>query len=197
MGPGTPDSAELDRFFQSLSRSVRRELASEAGAKYDRLLYAVSFPYRDQDFGRVLDFVGHSTGGYAHEAVLVSALQRLPYPVLARAPLAESDPHAWSAILHFHDPSYPLYTAQAKRSLRRLGYGLSSSSPYVDYVAAVDDLKERCPAWAVPETHWFLARLLQVGLHAWARPVPSLAEDRDPIEVAAAEDEESEGFEEC
>ncbi|MBI4393065.1 MAG: hypothetical protein HY556_04595 [Euryarchaeota archaeon] len=81
-------------------------------------------------------------------------------------------------MLHFQDPSYPLFTTDAAGSLRRVGFPPIVARSYWSYVKAIDVLKEAVPASAVPETNWFLARLIQVALDWWNRP-PSLLTSRE------------------
>lgn len=144
------------------------------GAAYDRVLYATSMPITQADVARSLGFAGFEKRppGLPREDGLRGLLDENSYPQLASLVPQGVASGAWSAILHFHDPSYPLDSSDARRGLAHLGYKITDHDPYATFVAAVDDLKDRAPARAVPETHWFLSRLIQVGLERWGRGVP-------------------------
>lgn len=150
------------------------EIQGPIGAAYDRVIYATGMPVSDADVSRSLGFAGFDERPVSlpRGQELRELIEAHPYPRLARRAPRGIAVEAWSAILHFHDPSYPLDTPDARRGLAHLGYKITEGTPYSAYVAAVDDLKERAPAIAVPETHWFLSRLVQVGLEFWGRGVP-------------------------
>ncbi|MBI2078682.1 MAG: hypothetical protein HYT80_09995 [Euryarchaeota archaeon] len=169
MRPARPDGNTVDWFFEGLVAAVLEELDSPAGAAYDRTLYAIGMEYGAVDARRALDYaVGPRHGATPTDKVLAS-LGQTPYPRLARRRLPGQGIRGTAAILHFFDASYPLHTEPAERALVELGFELPSPLQYVDYVHAIDRLKERCPASAVPESNWFLSRILQVGLEAWSR----------------------------
>jgi hypothetical protein len=170
---GRPEGGALGPFFRALRASVLTAWTSREGYAYDRVIYAVAYPYGEGDLERVLAFVGKK-----NEAKLLPSLGPLNrllldtvYPDLApRAPRGMSA-EAWSAVLHFLDPSYPLANPSANDALGALGFKLPlrlKASDYPAFVAALDVLKEKAPVWAVPETNWYLARVLEVGLEAFA-----------------------------
>jgi hypothetical protein len=166
-------SAASARFFRALRDGVVRAWTSPEGYAYDRVIYAVAYPYRAGDVARVLAYVGRSAEADALPplAALNRTLTQSRYPDLADEAPPGVSVEAWSAVLHFLDPSYPLANAQAAQALRAMGERLPEEltpASYAAYVAAVDRLKERAPVWAVPETNWYLARVIEVGLEAFA-----------------------------
>ena len=172
------DKRAFDTFFRGLRAEVVRAWISKRGLAYDSVQYAVRYPYRSGDVERILKWAG-----CAPERTRLPPLRALnaqltshSYPSLAtRAPPGVSA-KAWSAVLHFCDPSYPLSTPEAEAGLRALGFNVGtqgSAADYAKYLAAVDELKDRAPMWAVPETNWYLARVLEVGLAARAAPLQS------------------------
>jgi hypothetical protein len=167
-----PDARALERFFHRLRGDVLSAWVSKAGLSYDRVLYGVAYPYQKGDVVRVLGWARcrNEHARLPPLAALNKELASYPYPHLAsRAPRGVSG-LAWSCILHFCDPSYPVLTAKARAGLRNLGFKLGktrTAAEYARYLEAVDLLKELAPVWAVPETNWYLARILEVGLEAW------------------------------
>lgn len=175
MPRGKRESPATDAFFRALRGHVLSAWTSPSGFAYDRVIYAVGYPYRKGDLERVLAFAGRKDEARALPplAALNRQLTDSAYPQLAGEAPAGISAEAWSAVLHFLDPSYPLATKEAAAALRRLGVELPpslSTSSYPAYVAAIDRLKEHAPVWAVPETNWYLARVLEVGLEAYAQP---------------------------
>jgi hypothetical protein len=161
-------------FFRALRESVLKAWTSPQGYAYDRVIYAVGYPYRRGDLERALAFAGRANEAAALPplAALNAALAASTYPDLAAEAPPGMSAEGWSAVLHFLDPSYPLATKEAAAALRALGARLPdelSAKSYPAYVAAVDALKDEAPMWAVPETNWYLARVIEVGLAAWAR----------------------------
>lgn len=173
MPSGRPNQRALDVFFRSLRADVVRAWVSKRGLAYDRVQYAVAYPYGAGDIDRILRWAG--CGAEAKRLPPLRALNdeltSHSYPALAtRAPPGVSA-KAWSAVLHFCDPCYPLATPEAEEGLRALGFNVGAAGSavnYAKYLAAVDELKDRAPMWAVPETNWYLARVLEVGLAARA-----------------------------
>ena len=173
MPRGRREPRPFDAFFRGLRRDVLRAWTSPEGFAYDRVIYRVGYPYRDGDIERVLAFAGRKDEGAKLPGLprLNRTLVDSRYPELASEAPAGVSAEAWSAVLHFLDPSYPLATKEAAAALRALGVALPASltaASYPAYVAAMDLLKEAAPVWAVPETNWYLARVLEVGLEAWA-----------------------------
>jgi hypothetical protein len=170
---GKPEGGALSPFFRALRASVLDAWTSREGYAYDRVIYAVGYPYRKGDLERVLAFAGRKEE--AKHFPPLGPLNRLliesRYPELARLAPKGVSVEAWSAVLHFLDPSYPLAKAAANEALVALGFNLPARLKATDYpafVAALDVLKEKAPMWAVPETNWYLARVLEVGLGAFA-----------------------------
>lgn len=165
-----PDPFRLQCFYDSLPILVASRLSGPEARAYDHVLYTVAQPYRPRDIALVLAYARAATSPTAVPPATRAqlALGALAYPRFAGAAPAGLDAGAWSAVLHFHDPSYPLDTPAARAGLRSLGFD-EAEGDYPGYVAVLDQLKERAPASAVPETHWFLARLLQAGLEAWVQ----------------------------
>jgi hypothetical protein len=186
---GRPSADSALPFFKALRRLVVEAWTSPEGYAYDQVIYAVGYPYRPGDLERVLAFAGRS-----HEARLfppLAALNRLltdsGYPELAGEAPSGVSAESWSAVLHFLDPSYPLATRGAAAALRAMGERLPeevTASSYPAYVASVDRLKEQAPVWAVPETNWYLARVIEVGLGAFLGAQPGAA--RRPAAAARA-----------
>jgi hypothetical protein len=170
---GTREGQALRPFFRALRGSVVKAWQSPEGYAYDHVIYSVGYPYREGDIERALAFAGRKAEAprLPPLARLNRALTASSYPELADEVPEGLSAQGWSAVLHFLDPSYPLATDGAAAALRALGVKLPESltpRSYAAYVAAVDRLKEAAPAWAVPETNWYLARVLEVGLAAWA-----------------------------
>jgi len=168
-----PEARALSPFFEGLKQRVLSSWQSKEGLAYDRVLYAVSYPYAKQDIDRVLAWAG----GALERASLppLRELNRMlmsrPYPQVA--PLAPEglSAQSWSALLHFLDPSYPLATDRSYAGVQALGFALPQrldTTAYPRYLAALDTLKDEAPVFAVPETNWYLARVIQVGLERWA-----------------------------
>ena len=173
----------LDGFFRSLRASILEAWSSPEGFAYDRVLYAVGYPYRTEDLSRVLKWAGRPSEERALPPLkrLNETLTRSVYPELASGAPPGVSIEAWSAILHFLDPSYPLATPGANRGLLALGFPVAealSPTSYAAYLEALDELKERAPVWAVPETNWYLARVIEVGLEAFAPEPPSRSAKR-------------------
>ncbi len=174
MPKGKREARPHDAFFRALRGSVLKAWSSPEGYAYDHVIYQVGYPYRAGDLDRVLAFVGRRQDGRALPPLgkLNRELTGSRYPELAKAVPEGMSVEGWSAVLHFLDPSYPLWTPRALAALRALGAKLPASPTprsYPAYVAAVDELKEQAPVWAVPETNWYLARVLEVGLDAFAK----------------------------
>lgn len=168
-----PENGKLGPFFRALRASVLRAWQSPEGYAYDRVIYGVQYPYRAGDVERALAFAGRPGDARALPplAKLNRGLTASSYPELAEQVPEGMSAAGWSAVVHFLDPSYPLATDKAVAALRALGAPLPEKltpSSYAAYVAAVDRLKEQAPVWAVPETNWYLARVIEVGLEAWA-----------------------------
>ena len=173
MPKGRRKSTREDDFFRALRGSVLEAWTSKDGYAYDHVMYRVGYPYRQGDLDSVLAYVGKREDGRALPplAKLNRELTKSRYPELAEEVPEGVSVEGWSAVLHFLDPSYPLATPGALAALRALGAKLPASATpasYPAYVAAVDELKEKAPVWAVPETNWYLARVLEVGLEAFA-----------------------------
>lgn len=168
-----PDAFRISVFFECLPEAVAEEIEGPVGTAYDGVLYATSMPITSADVVRSLGFAGFEKESLKlpREAELRALLDEKPYPLLATLAPKDVASGAWSTILHFHDPSYSLDSPEARRGLAHLGYNITELDPYAIFVAAIDDLKDRAPARAVPETHWFLSRLIQVGLEHWGRGV--------------------------
>lgn len=174
MPKGRREARPHDAFFRALRGSVLKAWSSPEGYAYDHVIYHVGYPYRPGDLDKVLAFVGRRKDGglLPPLAKLNRKLTLSRYPELAESVPEGVSAEGWSAVLHFLDPSYPLATARALAALRALGANLPASptpASYPAYVAAVDELKEQAPVWAVPETNWYLARVLEVGLAAFAK----------------------------
>lgn len=173
MPRGRPERAAVDAFFRGLRKDVLAAWSSRNGFAYDRVLYAVGYPYGPDDPARVLRFVGREdeTKAVPPLAALNRVLLESRYPELgARSPPGLTA-WAWSALAHFLDPSYPMATTSAWQALRMMGFDLPEEiapRAYPAYLEAVDALKARAPVWAVPETNWYLSRVLEVGLSRYA-----------------------------
>lgn len=172
MPRGRREGGALDAFFRSLRGSVLEAWTSREGYAYDRVIYAVGYPYRPEDPQRVLKWAGREGDLKALPplASLNRTLTTARYPSLAGESPAGVSAEGWSALLHFLDPSYPLATARAHAALLALGYRLPQApapAAYPAYVDALDELKDKAPVWAVPETNWYLARVLEVGLSSF------------------------------
>jgi len=167
-----PEGPRLAPFFAGLRGDILAAWQSPLGFAYDRVIYSVSYPYTEGDVTRVLAWCGRAGERARLPAVgeLNRTLEAHSYPELAsRAPPGVSA-HAWSAVLHFCDPSYPIYTERAAEALSALGFDAAARGGEPDYgafVAAVDELKVEAPAASIPETNWYLARNLGVGLEGW------------------------------
>jgi hypothetical protein len=82
-----------------------------------------------------------------------------------------------TALLHFHNPSFPPFTADAVRGLALVGprvrrpeaLGLEEVRAYRRYLDAIVALKEGIPFRDVPESHYFHVWLLECALAEWAR----------------------------
>lgn len=173
MPRGSREGGALDAFFRSLRGGVLEAWTSREGYAYDRVLYTVGYPYRVGDPARVLKWARREEDlkGLPPLDALNRALTQGRYPELAGEAPPGVSAQGWSAILHFVDPSYPLLTQPAHAALLALGYRLPAApttAAYPAYVDALDELKEKAPVWAVPETNWYLARVLEVGLAAFA-----------------------------
>ena len=173
MPKGRRDGAGLERFFRALRASVLEAWQSPEGFAYDHVIYNVGYPYRAGDIERALAFAGRKREAESLPPLprLNKALTASRYPELADEVPEGMSAEGWSAVLHFLDPSYPLATDAAAKALRALGAPLPEKltpAAYAAYVAAVDRLKEQAPVWAVPETNWYLARVIEVGLESWA-----------------------------
>ena len=170
-----PEARTLTPFFKTLRERVLRTWQSREGVAYDRVLYTVDYPYAKGDVEEVLEWAG-SPGASKHLPGLETLNRQWtarPYPEVAPLAPAGVGATAWSALLHFLDPSYPLVTEESYARLRSLGFPLPhrlDARAYPHYVAGVDTLKDEAPVWAVPETNWYLARVIQVGLEGWAPP---------------------------
>lgn len=172
MPRGRREGGALDAFFRSLRPSVLHAWTSREGYAYDRVIYAVGYPYRAGDLERVLKWSGREDDLKALPPLdaLNRTLATGRYPSLAGQAPAGVSVEGWAALLHFLDPSYPLATPRAHDALLALGYRLPDApapAAYPAYVDALDELKEKAPVWAVPETNWYLARVLEVGLSAF------------------------------
>jgi hypothetical protein len=169
-----PERRVLSSFFQSLKAQTLAAWRSREGFAYDRVLYSVRYPYVAPDLEQVLEWAGHP-----QDLLRLPALEQLNrgltgrvYPKAASLAPGGVSAEGWSAILHFLDPSYPLATPAAFEGLKELGFSLAprlEASGYPRYLAAVDSLKERAPVAAVPETNWYLGRVIQVGLESWGK----------------------------
>ena len=177
------EGARFDAFFRSLRASTLEAWISRDGFAYDRVIYSVGYPYRQGDMARVLAFAGRprDEGALPPLKALNRTLTASVYPELASNAPEHVSAEGWSAVLHFLDPSYPLATDNARRALAGLGFRMPESltpRSYPAYVDAMDELKDKAPVWAVPETNWYLARVIEVGLEAFAPPQPLRAKGR-------------------
>lgn len=180
-----PDERALRRFFSELPAIIGHRWRSREGLDYDEVLYAVSTPYQEGDLELVLRWAGREEELEAlpPRSRLNKTLASSPYPELSRRAPSALNAHVWSAVVHFYDPSYPLATPGAGVGLQRLGLPPADRTDpvfYARFVDAVDALKELAPAWAVPETNWYLSRIMQVGLEDFgaAEPAPVRASAR-------------------
>lgn len=182
-----PDPVRLSFFFEMLPAFIHGARNSPAGEDYERILYSTSTPYADDDVDRVLEFARHQLGSTTERAPegLWALLLPRSYPRYAAMDPPGTDFQAWSALVHFHDASYPLYHEDARNALAHLGYIIDEDRAYASYVEAVDDLKERVQAISVPESNWFLSRLFEVGLGCWVRPVSTGPSGRAECEGAS------------
>jgi len=168
-----PKARALRPFFKTLRERVLACWQSKEGVAYDRVLYSVAYPYAKGDVEEVLAWAGSPAARTKLPALdtLNREWTARPYPEAASLAPPGVSANAWSALLHFLDPSYPLVTEESYAGLRALGFALPErlgARAYPSYVAAVDTLKDEAPVWAVPETNWYLARVIQVGLEGWA-----------------------------
>lgn len=178
MRPAAHDPAPLRPFFAALRDEILAAWQSGPGYDYDRVIYAVGYPYREEDVAHVLAWCGRA----GERAMLppVEEVNRMlethEYPMHAALAPAGVSAHAWSALLHFCDPSYPIYTDKAAKALRSLGIdtaGPDGSPDYRAFLEAVDRLKVEAPVSSIPETNWYLARNIGVGLEGWLRSRPA------------------------
>ena len=167
-----PESQSFAPFFRGLRDRTVATWQSRDGYDYDSVLYSIHYPFTEADLDRIFEWVGRGSERRQLPPVapLNKSLESATYPALAaKAPRGVSA-QAWSAVLHFCDPSYPLYTDGAAKGLERLGFEmLDAQGPkaYPAFLAAVDTLKEQAPVWSIPETNWYLARVIEVGLGSW------------------------------
>jgi hypothetical protein len=167
-----PEARALSRFFRTLKERVVARWQSKEGLAYDRVLYTVSYPYAKGDVELVLEWAGRPQERARLPAVreLNHELTSRPYPQVAPLAPAGVSAQSWSALLHFLDPSYPLATPESYVGVLALGFPVEprlDARGYPGYLAAVDTLKDEAPVFAVPETNWYLARVIQVGLEKW------------------------------
>ncbi len=178
MPPVALERRLLGPFFGRLRQDILAAWESDPGYDYDRVIYAVSYPYREDDIAHVLAWCGRA-GERAHlppVEKLNRTLESHDYPGLAGMAPPGVSPEAWSSVLHFCDPSYPVYTAAAADALGSLGYetrGADGAADYRAFLEAVDRLKAEAPVTSIPETNWYLARNIGVGLEGWARAHPN------------------------
>jgi hypothetical protein len=82
-----------------------------------------------------------------------------------------------TALLHFHSPSFPPFTAEAVEGYARVGrrmkrpasLGLEQVRAYRAWMDAVAELKEAIPFPFVPESHYFHVWVLECALAELAR----------------------------
>jgi len=169
----------FDRVPELFARSRPRW---EAG--YDGLIYAIRRPL---SMANVHDVVAWTDGGKlpdftAKDLVVVNdVLLPLRWPdvrPLNRLKVIEGMTLTRAtALLHFHNPSFPPFTAGAvqglallgKRVRRPSGLKLDDVRAYRRYLDVMSALKERWPYQTVPETHYFHAWLLEASLGELAR----------------------------
>jgi hypothetical protein len=167
------EQRQLGPFFDGLREDILAAWQSGPGYDYDRVIYSVSYPYREDDIAHVLAWCGRASER-AHlppVEMLNRTLESHDYPALARLAPEGVSAQAWSSVLHFCDPSYPVYSEAAAEALRSLGYetrGPDGKVSYLAFLEAVDRLKAAAPVTSIPETNWYLARNIGVGLEHWA-----------------------------
>lgn len=164
----------LAPFYAGLRAEILAAWASKPGFAYDRVIYSVHYPYTDEDLDRVLTWCGKPDDRARLPPVgaLNDMLEGHTYPELSGMAPTGVSTHGWSAILHFCDPSYAVYTDETALALAELGFDVAGADGAPDYgrfLAAVDTLKAEAPATAIPETNWYLARNIGVGLESWWR----------------------------
>lgn len=164
----------LRRFFLDMPRLYAASQAS-VHEGYQRLLYTIEHPLAEPTTDAVEASFQlphpHWNPGSRREAIAL--LDKLPYPSTA----AISDLRAVSGLdlrilshyLHFFNHAYPIYDKASCAGLGKLGVDVPytlvrDSSIYALYVEAIQDLKERAPYWAVPETNVYLTRIVQGAL---------------------------------
>lgn len=171
---GAHEPAPLGPFFAGLREDILAAWQSTPGYAYDRVIYSVNYPYTEDDIAHVLAWCGRAgeRASMPPVADINRMLETHEYPAHADMAPAGVSAHAWSAVLHFCDPSYPIYTDQAAEALRSLGLETTrpdGSPDYRAFIEAVDRLKAEAPVTAIPETNWYLARNIGVGLEGWLR----------------------------
>ena len=170
---------EAARFYPRVPELFWKTQETEMDA-YDRVIYNLEHRATSAGVARILDFQGVKGDSKVLAETLNVVLEKAEYPS-AEALLAFRDhgidlPTA-AALLHFHRPAWPLYRAEAVKSLKGMGFTVTFDTAlteetvghYEGYMAAIDFLKARIPFPFVPETNVFLSRLIEGALTRMAK----------------------------
>lgn len=173
--PAQPPASESD-FFACVPAYFR--LAREATyPAYDEILYAMRRPLTHGVYQQVLAYVGHHAdagdGDPFAEADRVLRACRYPDPEpLAGLRELGCDLRLATALLHFYNPAFPIYDVPSLAAARRLGREVpfevqlsgEGLAAYRQFVLLVHDYKERIGHFFVPETHYYLTRVIEGAL---------------------------------
>ena len=149
---------------------------------YNELIYRMERPLTKQNVRDVLAWVGGKAPALDGVAVaqLNEVLLRIRWPDVRRLArlraLGLSLPQA-TALQHFHNPSFPPFTAEAvagyaqvaKRVRRPEALTLDNLRAYRRWMDALVELKEGIPFRDVPESHYFHVWVLECALAEAAR----------------------------
>jgi hypothetical protein len=148
---------------------------------YDSLIYGFQRPITLDYASKVFRFAGVEANGAAGPAPWGQAFTSAIFPqtnqLLELAKVPGATLPAAAALMHFCTPSYPAYIKESAHGLRRLGRRVDhvdSLDPkglmaYDAYVQELQRLKDAATFKHVPETYYFLTRIMEAALAAYSR----------------------------
>lgn len=149
--------------------------------QYEETLYHMRRPVTHGNYHRVKQFVGGNPPNLALRDVR-------PYPELDRILTKAKYPRAGqltrlddfsegrtefaTALLHFHNPAFPIYDGASVHGLNVLGYPLNfvrdvteeAIPAYQTYIDLIQRMKDEIPYYDVPEKNYYLTRIVQESL---------------------------------
>ncbi|MBI4394001.1 MAG: hypothetical protein HY556_09440 [Euryarchaeota archaeon] len=178
--PPSDLTSDEERFLARLAPLFSKEQEKVRPA-YDSLIYAFQRPITLDYASKVFRFAGveadRKSGPAPWSQSFTSAIFPETRQLLELSKVPGATLPAAAALMHFCTPSYPAYLEGSVEGLRRLGRKVdrvdsldpTGLTAYDSYVRELQRLKDAATFMQVPETYYFLTRIMEAALAAYSR----------------------------